>query len=357
MHATTRDTEPRGPPRDQTPTGRCLTTLSESALSSAVLVLGAPRSGTTWLAKIIDSHPDVLYRHEPDAMIPGAETPAAPDILPLLRLWAQARSAKTSSKRPFFRKRWQPAGAAVLRAVVAGGVSLAARLPAPFRSLARVPIPDIAIAQPRRLVIKSIAWTAGAPVLAAALPASRTVLILRHPCGQVDSVMRGNRQRRFDLKTAGTDMPFNEIAAIRHAAAFGITEPGFQALPDAAKYAWSWRAFNEPLYAALADRPNARVLVYETLCEQPVQLARQILSFCGLDWDRQTADFIGRSSTRAGKSGYYSINRDAIAAADRWRSSMPQADADAVRAVVADSPLASLWPDIARIDKGVTISH
>ena len=45
--------------------------LVDGALSAPILILGAPRSGTTWLAKIIDSHPDVLYRHEPDAAIPG----------------------------------------------------------------------------------------------------------------------------------------------------------------------------------------------------------------------------------------------------------------------------------------------
>ena len=36
---------------------------------SRVMLVGSPRSGTTWMAKIIDSHPQVLYRHEPDSTL------------------------------------------------------------------------------------------------------------------------------------------------------------------------------------------------------------------------------------------------------------------------------------------------
>ena len=32
-----------------------------------ILLFGQPRSGTTWIGKIFDSHPDTLYRHEPDS--------------------------------------------------------------------------------------------------------------------------------------------------------------------------------------------------------------------------------------------------------------------------------------------------
>ena len=37
-----------------------------SALDRPILAIGMPRSGTTWIGKILDSHPRTLYRHEPD---------------------------------------------------------------------------------------------------------------------------------------------------------------------------------------------------------------------------------------------------------------------------------------------------
>ena len=43
------------------------------------LVFGLPRSGTTWLGKIFDSHPMTLYRHEPDSVERISGVPLLPD--------------------------------------------------------------------------------------------------------------------------------------------------------------------------------------------------------------------------------------------------------------------------------------
>ncbi|HEY4040381.1 MAG TPA: hypothetical protein VGM32_00890 [Rhodopila sp.] len=112
-------------------------------------------------------------------------------------------------------------------------------------------------------------WGVGAAILPRTLPASRTIFILRHPCGQVASMMRGNRQRQFDLKTKNTNMPIDQTATLAFTATHGVDEPAFQALPDAAKSAWSWRTFNEPAYQALAAQPNLHVVLYEALCARP----------------------------------------------------------------------------------------
>jgi len=323
------------------------------ALAAPILILGAPRSGTTWLAKIIDSHPDVLYRHEPDDVLPGP-SPLSPDALPsLLARWAADTGARTVTKRPYFRKSWQPGWARGLRTLFAGAVSAAARMPPPFRALGGCRIPDLGARAAPHLAIKSIGWDEGAAVMARTLADSRTIFILRHPCGQVASVMRGNRERRFDLKAEGTDMPFDEVRTTRFAASLGVGEVDFQALPGAAKYAWSWRAFNEPAHAALASQPNVHVLLYEALCAEPEAQARRILTFAGLGWNRQTEDFVARSAAHQGEAGYYAIFRNAVAAAEAWRSTMPPADQEAVRCVARASPLARFWPDLMEVSDRV----
>ncbi len=274
--------------------------------------------------------------------MPGVLTP---DALPvLLGQWAADRSPHSVTKQPFFPKSWQSTPARIVRTLLAAGVSAAARLPAPFSAAGRLALPDLATQPATRLAIKSVNWSADAAILAGTLPGSRTLFMLRHPCGQVASVMRGNRQRRFDLRTEGTDMPFDEAATLRFASGHGVGTAAFQALPDAAKYAWSWRAFNEPAHAALATRPNVHVVLYEALCAEPARVAREIAVFVGLDWTRQTADFVARSTSHRGKAGYHAIFRDTSAAAESWRSTMSQADRSAVGAVVAASPLTRFWP-------------
>ena len=219
-------------------------------------------------------------------------------------------------------------------------------MPRPINCWPVARCPNLATQPAPRVALKSTRWAEGAAVLARAMPGSRTILILRHPCGQVASVVRGNRQRRFDLRTPGTEMPFDEAGARSYAAAHGVDASAFQDLTDAAKYAWGWRAFNEPAYAALGVRINVYVVLYEALCASPETLARRIMAFAGLDWSRQTAEFVPEVATHRGAVGYYRILRDTAAVADSWRKTMASADQEAVRSVVAVSPLAQFWPDL-----------
>ena len=319
-------------------------------IDTAIIIVGAQRSGTTWLGKIFDSHPDVLYLHEPDEAHPLPPNAAPEAIRAGVAAWAAERGARAAGKRPFFRKSWQPARLHWLRNAIAAGLAAASRLPVIGRVAAGVPLPDFvqAAGRPRlRFVLKSVALCHSVGDLARALPDSRVVVILRHPCGQVHSVMRGNAHRRFDLRAAGTDMPYDEVMALRAAAERGIDDAGFQALADAAKYAWGWVAFNEAALASARALPNVRTILYEDLCAAPQAQARALFAFADLGWAAQTGDFQARSSSGGDADSYYAVFRDSADAAERWRTRMPAADQQAVRAVVRLSWLASLWPDLA----------
>ena len=314
-----------------------LLSTSNARADRAILIVGAPRSGTTWLAKILDSHPDTLYRHEPDEV-----APAGVSMCESMARWTTQTDARTAGKRPFFQKSWQSTPARWIRTGLAYGGAAACRM-----GLRSWHVPDLGAIALARPVIKSVRLSAEIGDFAAECPDGRALFIARHPCGQVASVMRGTGGGRFALATAGTDMPFDEAATIAFAARHGVDEPAFQALPDAAKYAWSWRCFNTTALAGIANRPNARVIVYEELCAGPIKTARAILAFAGLDWNARTEAFLNRSTTDGDSTGYYAVTRDSIAAADKWRTSMSAADQAAVRAAVAGSPLCRFWPDLA----------
>ena len=310
---------------------------AETLAAAAILIVGAPRSGTTWRAKIFDSHPDVIYRHEPDEVVR-----ATGSISRDMASWVRQRDPRTAGKAPFFAKSWQTGPARLSRYLLVLAGAAANRI-----GLPDWPIPDLGDLGRARVVVKSARLSRGIGDFVRAYAAGRGLLILRHPCGQVASVMAGTQMGRFDLAEPGTDMPFDEAEAIGFAARHGIAEPEFQRLPDAAKYAWSWRAFNETAHEAIADQSNARVVVYEDLCANPDGEARAILTFCGLVWNRQTETVLARSTSHDGPVGYYAVVRNSISAADRWRTSMSREDQDAVRAVARGSPLSRYWPDLA----------
>jgi hypothetical protein len=312
--------------------------------AESILVLGSPRSGTTWLAKIFDSHPDILYRHEPDEVSPlrhGLPPPAQ------LRTWLRQRSLRAAAKRPGFAKSWRPAPLDATRTALATGLAAAQRLKMTAPLVMPMGLPDLV--QPRRwgrvrAAMKLVNWDGSG--VARLMPDTRTVFILRHPCGQVASVMAGLAANRFGGGSlAGPELDL--AAAETLAAARGVGPDAFAALPDAAKLAWSWRAFNEPAVESLDSLPNARVIVYEDLCRDPEAVAKDLFAFADLGWHPQTAAFLGSSTNHGGPNGYFDVFRATSAVADRWRQSMSRTDQDAVRAVVLGSPLGSCWSDLA----------
>ena len=158
-------------------------------------------------------------------------------------------------------------------------------------------------------------------------------------------MLRGVPLGKFELRHGGT-MPLDAARAAACAAAHGVDRARFEALPEAAQYAWGWVAFNETAERALAELPNVRVVLYEDLCEKPELVARDILSFVGLDWHAQTAAFVRGSVRQGGRSGYYDVFQNPAMTTSRWRAQMSRQDQCTVTDIARQSRLARHWPDL-----------
>ncbi len=314
-------------------------------------IFGMPRSGTSWLAKIFDSHPDVLYRHEPDIVLRDVHFPTLCQVEEIesfknharayLEQLVNVRTLKSAGSLPIFPKRYQSPLAQYLRLGLVYGLRLAERLVPGGQLLGHVQIPDLVKRQYRSeptVVIKSVSACGRARLYIEALPASRIIFIIRHPCGQVASMMRGIALG----KLAGNP---GAPLSVDHVSRFGLTARKYDSMPVVEQLAWSWAIVNQKVLDDLSGNARVRLIRYRDLCADPVKVAQDLMKFSGLSWERQTADFIESSTHYSGPDRYYNVMKNSVATLNRWRTELSLDDQRRILAIANQVPAGRMFLD------------
>jgi hypothetical protein len=315
-----------------------------------ILVFGLPRSGTSWLGKIFDSHPETLYRHEPDKRVRLADVPV---VFPVERLGAHRdaldsflqrvlanRSPGVTGKLPAFRKSYRSLPRHLARTTLA-----AAAKALPRRLCERVQVPDlIDPGHPGpRLVWKSINSVGRLGALARLLPEAKALLLLRHPCGQIASILRGHAAGKFHGPLPSEHYRiFEMLVETEPGRAHGLTLDALRALQPVERMAWRWVLFLEKAIADLAGLANCRLLRYEDLCAAPFAGSRELLGFAGLGWHPQTEAFL-RESTGGEDEQYFGLRKDPRRSAGKWQQELPEPDVRRIFDVIGRSPVGRLY--------------
>ncbi|MES1930691.1 sulfotransferase [Salinisphaera dokdonensis CL-ES53] len=321
--------------------------------AAPILLFGMPRSGTTWAGKLFDSHRNTLYRHEPDTVHRLNDLlslfPTSSDVSvrhqTAIRRYVDAlpglTEPKICSKLPVFPKaylshaRFRGLQASITLNKLGERAGLQLPMVGAGRAGARAGA---------AVVWKSIESLGRLGVLLDALPGARAVHLLRHPCGTIASVRRGEAHGSFTSSTpTSEDWRFYEaLLNTPEAQQHGLTLERLSACSPVERMAWSWVIVNEKAMADCAGDSRYLLMRYEDLCDDPREQTQRMLQHCGLELDNQVERFIDRSIS--GTSGsYYSVFKNPTESAQKWRQEMPAEDVAAVMSVVGSTAPGQLF--------------
>lgn len=320
-----------------------------------ILLFGMPRSGTTWIGKIFDSHRRTLYRHEPDTWDKIKEIPLlesadssekyADFINEYVEQFVLSRRPEINGKLPFFNKSYvSPLRQGLFR----GSVLLSGALSKLKKDL-RLPVirPVSADSSANFVVVwKSIQLLGRMGVIVNSLPDCKGTHILRHPCGYIASVLSGESDKKFtSFVSASEDYPLYErLLATEQAASYGLTMDELLTLSAEERLAWRWVLFNEKARDDTNGNKNVMILRYEDMCSNPLQTAQLCFEFSGLEWCEETMEFLGASTTKDSES-YYSVFKNPEKAANKWRTVLSQEKIEAIKLVIAKSSIGQRYMD------------
>jgi len=309
-------------------------------------IMSAARSGSTWLGKVFDSHPDVIYLHEPDVVDRGYDklpvwfesAPTAAQIAAAgvyIDGLLTARSPRATGTRPHFAKHYRgPMSDAGRRGVIYAAKAL--ERAGLRRQAQRIHVPDFAAAGcPQRVVVKSVSALGRAEAIVKARgDVLYPILLVRHPCAYVASQLRG-----MALGVMEPDAPPGPLLDTRAARRLGVREKVIAAEDEAEKIAWNWLLMNAEAFAAINALGGATVF-YESLMQDPLGEVKRLFAAVDLPWARETEAFLSQSWEQDGS--YYSVFRNPETSVNRWRTELHEDMIARIAAITARDPIGEL---------------
>lgn len=309
-----------------------------------VLILGVPRSGTTWSGRALGATEGTAYVNEPDGfaepyafriMLAHGEHPAiaagdpAPDYE---RLWRGAfdggRPADTIRDR----------GARFLYARTPIEDRRAARathdLPARLQAVRRLATPLVADPAARHVVVKTVLAALSVEWLVQHCADARVLYVERHPYNVLSSWR--------DLGFVRNGREFQRVAAWA-AARWGVTAPADDA-PHLALQAFFFGVLTAALREAAADHPEWVRTTHEELCIDSAARFEALATTLGLEWGPRAAAFVVDSDVtdteEAATTGDrpFRTRRATAEQPDRWRERLAPEDRGIIDATLAAFP-------------------
>jgi len=312
-----------------------------------MFIFGSPRSGTTWLGKLFDSDPTVAYLHEP---IHKGKGLLLHETIGMLRRGEQCcenrrveivhelvESLPAFLQPPFFDKQSDRFPASLACAWAWQRLT--------GRSGRWIAQTDIR--KTRQVVVKdSLEWFS--MPLAVELGA-RSVILLRHPCGVVNSMLRG--QRIGAMGKLDRDSYWQAKSDVLEKLGYG-RRADLDALADDEFEALRWLVTNREV-PGCRNNAQVKIVTYGQAVAETSKTVEELFAWLNLPVTAQTRDFIQNGPRRPSewvrrllgrKKSYYAIIPRSRRPDLAWQAELPSDSIRRVLKIVEAFPLAEFWP-------------
>src|SRR5262249_30861723 len=125
---------------------------------------------------------------------------------------------------------------------------------------------------------------------------------------------------------------------------YGLTEAKLDAMQPVERLAWRWVLYHEKAMDDVAGLDKCIHIRYEDVCREPLDQSRKLFEFAGLSWNEQTDAFV-RESTASESDAYYSVFKDPLKSAYKWKTEFDPKDIERIIAVVKDTKPGKLYTE------------
>lgn len=302
-----------------------------------IMVVGSGRSGTTFLATVLNSSPNVLYRHEPDKILVDNNVPFLPDRTGYelyledskryLEELVAYRDIRSISRQPIFPKAFRSTAGnkASYLAIRIGkllsqfGVNL--RLPDLIQD-GKTPI----------YVIKSVNSMCRAALFKKAAPNLKIIHIVRDPVSVVASVRAGHKLGLMSMENY-----IDSLLKMPESRNYPFNRDDLSSAPWVQQAAYRWGIQNDKIYKELNRTPDYRLVFYEEVCINLLESMKEIFNFSRIPIGRQMLNFAScLTEIEEGSSGYFDTHRNPISSLNKWRDELEPEEALEISKVASE---------------------
>ncbi|MBF0468371.1 MAG: sulfotransferase [Desulfamplus sp.] len=323
-----------------------------------ILVCGFSRSGTTWLAKILDALPNVLFVSEPDKRIYSdlkfgkvSHCSNLEDNKNEYILYKKALQEVVDMVHcnlmtfPFFKKQYCNVPYtlywifAAIYKFFSSRLCLNLRLP-PFLFKKNEKV---------NVVWKSVNQSSNLSCLKNAFHSIKIVYIVRNPYATITSMFQHKK-----MAMDGEDL--RRIAERQNSIFFQknpINKSDILSMSDIQKRSLLWRIECESAYWESHTNPSIHMVLYEDLVRNPWDVVKNICSFLSCPFSPEIQKFLKQSTgeikppliSRILSTGYFGVYRKQNVDVTKWKKKLSREYYNQINEIVKDSPLIHNWED------------